>query len=197
MSRSDGSGSSSALRRGLVRAGDAALTVLAVVGVLGAASFVLIRLHVAQPLVVVSGSMEPVYGIGDLIVSRTVDATSLHVGDVASLPSARRDVLVTHRVVAVEPHGDGSVDVRMKGDANATADTEVYVARTALVPVFSVPGGGRVIETLMRPSVAIPAVVALVSVVGMVLLTPSRRSRQDPDDDPPGVESGTTSQAVP
>ena len=124
---------------------DALLTVAAIVGVLGFALFVGVRLGAVQPLVVTSGSMRPTYETGDLVVSRTVDADTLETGDVATLRDAGGR-LITHRVVAVLPagsaQGSAAVSVQMKGDANAQADPQPYVVEQALVPVVRIPGMG-------------------------------------------------------
>jgi signal peptidase len=162
------------VRRALGRAGDAALTLLAVAGLLGLAMFVLVHVGLVQPLVVVSGSMQPRFHVGDLVVSRTVAADTLQPGQIASLVSPD-GVLVTHRVVSVTPDGDDRVSVVMKGDANPGPDAEPYTATRALVPVVSVPRVGPVVRVLQRPAVAIPGAVALVAVVLIVMLGPSGR----------------------
>ncbi|MEK8226791.1 hypothetical protein NKG05_12950 [Oerskovia sp. M15] len=48
-----------------------------------------------------SGSMRPTYDVGDVIISRTLPATQLAPGDVATLRDAGGR-LVTHRVTATE-----------------------------------------------------------------------------------------------
>lgn len=152
---------------------DVLLTVAAIVGVLGFALFVGVRLGAVQPLVVTSGSMQPTYETGDLVVSRTVAAGSLETGDVATLRDARGR-LVTHRVVAVAPadgrQGGATVSVEMKGDANAQADPRPYVVERALVPVLRVPAMGPLVATLQRPVVAVPALVAVAALVAIAFV---------------------------
>ncbi|WP_456787395.1 signal peptidase I [Cellulomonas sp. P5_C5] len=152
---------------------DALLTVAAVVGVLGFALFVAVRLGAVQPLVVTSGSMRPTYETGDLVVSRPVAADTLTVGDVATLRSAD-DRLITHRVVSVTPaaqsSSEGVVAVQMQGDANDAADPQPYVVRTALVPVVTVPGVGPLVATAQRPAVAVPALVAVAALVAIAFV---------------------------
>jgi len=152
---------------------DALLTVAAIVGVLGFALFVGVRLGAVQPLVVTSGSMRPTYETGDLVVSRTVDADTLETGDVATLRDAGGR-LITHRVVAVLPAGSGqgsaAVSIQMKGDANAQADPQPYVVEQALVPVVRIPGMGPLIATVQRPVVAVPALVAVAALVAIAFV---------------------------
>lgn len=152
---------------------DALLTVAAIVGVLGFALFVGVRLGAVQPLVVTSGSMLPAYETGDLVLSRTVAAGSLETGDVATLRDARGR-LITHRVVSVAPAddepGSAAVSVELKGDANEQADPRPYVVERALVPVVRVPGLGPVVATVQRPVVAVPALVAVAALVAIAFV---------------------------
>jgi signal peptidase len=157
--------------RSLRRAGDILLTVAAVLGVLGAALFVGVRLGAVQPLVVTSGSMQPVFDAGDVLVTRPVPAGELHPGDVASLVDDGGR-LITHRVLDVSPSdADGTVVVRMQGDANDAPDPAPYTVETALVPVVRVPGIGPVVAAVQRPTVAIPGLVAVGALVGIAMLS--------------------------
>jgi len=159
--------------RALRATADALLTVAAIVGVLGFALFVGVRLGAVQPLVVTSGSMRPTYETGDLVVSRTVAAASLETGDVATLRDAGGR-LITHRVVTVAPadggQGSATVSVEMQGDANAQSDPQPYVVEQALVPVVRVPGMGPLIATVQRPVVAVPALVAVAALVAIAFV---------------------------
>lgn len=172
------------------RLADVALTVAAVAGVLGLALFALVQAGVVQTLVVTSGSMRPTYDVGDVVVSRTVDAARLAPGDVATLEDAAGR-LVTHRVVTVEdaPVEDaagptptpGAVSVVMQGDANDAPDAVPYVVEEALVPVVRVPGVGPLVAAVQRPSVAVPGLVAVAALVAIAFVPTGRRD--DPDDD--------------
>lgn len=159
--------------RSLRAVADALLTIAAIVGVLGFALFVAVRLGAVQPLVVTSGSMSPTYETGDLLVSRPVDADALQPGDVASLLSADGR-LITHRVTSVVPAergtSPGTVAVEMQGDANDAADPRPYVVRRALVPVITVPGVGPFVATVQRPGVAVPALVAVAALVAIAFV---------------------------
>lgn len=98
---------------------------------------------VVTPLVVVSGSMEPVIPTGSLVISKKVPADTALEGDIASLP--REDgVLVTHRVIENVPFkSDPSLrEIRMKGDANSDADQNSYIASEALEPIVTIPYAG-------------------------------------------------------
>jgi signal peptidase len=171
----------------LVIAGDALLTVAAVLGIVGFALFVGVRTGKVQTLVVISESMVPVYEVDDVVIARSVPASTLRVGDVASLP--RGDgLVVTHRVVATEPDPAGPAGtmlVRMKGDANKAEDARQYEVRTALVPVLTIPGAGQVTRLVSRPAVAVPVVITVLALVGIALLSGPSRRTDDPALDPP------------
>ena len=76
----------------------------------------------ARPLVVLSGSMEPALGTGDVSVVRTIEPLDARPGDVVTFRDPDdADRLITHRVR--EMHAQGSVVVfRTRGDANTASE---------------------------------------------------------------------------
>ncbi len=66
---------------------------------------------------VMSGSMRPTLGVGDVVVERSVAATNVRVGDVITFPDSERKELVTHRVRAIHIAGERAFVVT-RGDAN-------------------------------------------------------------------------------
>jgi len=89
-----------------------------------------------MPVYVLSGSMEPAFSAGDMIVIRKKDI--YEPGDTVTFESGRD--LVTHRIVGQTV--DGYIT---KGDANNTVDEElVPPERIAGSLLFVVPGAGRV-----------------------------------------------------
>ncbi|WP_161490308.1 signal peptidase I [Agromyces aureus] len=164
--------------------GGAALWVLAGLGVLSGLMWGAGALGLLHPLVVVSGSMQPGIRTGDLIVGVPLAIEEVERGDVITLMSAQTQKFVTHRVVGIEP-ADGGFAVVMKGDANDSVDGEPYLVaagRTVPTPWVVVPGGGYVVETISRPPVAIPLLIALAALVGLAAL-PSGRPRDDDEAD--------------
>lgn len=170
------------LVRWIKRIGDAFLTVAAVAGVLGLLLFLGIQTGRLQTMVVISGSMVPTYEVGDAIVARRVPASSLEVGDVVSV-FTRDGVLVTHRVVAIEGGPGDERTLTLRGDNNPVDDPEQYVVDDALVPLVRIPGARDAIETLRRPAVGIPVVVAACALVGFALM-PSSKKRHEPGHEP-------------
>ncbi|WP_454042764.1 signal peptidase I [Cellulosimicrobium sp. Marseille-Q8652] len=176
------------------RLADVALTVAAAAGVLGLVLFVLVQAGTVQTLVVTSGSMRPTYEVGDVVISRSVDAGRLATGDVATLEDASGR-LITHRVVSAEPASAGAVSVVMQGDANDAPDAVPYVVDEALVPVVRVPGVGPLVAAVQRPSVAIPGLVAVAALVAIAFVPSGRRAGPGADvattaDDAVGTDGG-------
>jgi signal peptidase len=75
-----------------------------------------------RPVTVLSGSMQPAFAPGDMVVLTPEPISAVRVGQVISyrIPVGDHHVQ-SHRVIAVQRR-DGRVSVRTKGDANATAD---------------------------------------------------------------------------
>lgn len=101
------------------------------------------------PLVFRSGSMSPAVEAGDLGIARTVPATDLRRGDVASVFTAD-DERVTHRVVEVD-QTDTGVLLMLQGDANEDPDSEQYSVTEAERLLFSLPKAGYVASWLAGP----------------------------------------------
>jgi signal peptidase len=75
-----------------------------------------------RSLTVMSGSMVPTLGVGDVVMERQVAPLDLHVGDIVTFRDPTdQSTLITHRVRSLEVH-DGVVDVVTKGDANNTVE---------------------------------------------------------------------------
>ncbi len=125
--------------------GRAAATLVILVGAAALLAGVIVpRLTGATPYTVLSGSMEPRYPVGTLLVVRPSDDVAL--GDVVTyqLESGKPEV-VSHRVVGVGFTRDGEPAYTTQGDANAEPD------RAAVRPVqirgelwYAVPWLGRV-----------------------------------------------------
>lgn len=81
---------------------------------------------------VLSGSMEPAFKVGGLVVIRPAQAEDITVGDVISFRLPGIDTPICHRVVEMETV-DGGLFFRTKGDANESPDP-------GLVPAESVTG---------------------------------------------------------
>jgi signal peptidase len=150
--------------------GSIALWLGAVLGVAAGAVWIGGQFGLVQPLIVISGSMEPGIKTGDLILATPTATDQVEVGDVLTLPSELTGNLVTHRAVAIE-RVDGQWEINMKGDANAEGDLETYlVGDEVLTPTIKIPAGGKVVSKVMEPTVAMPVLLALIALLGLSLL---------------------------
>lgn len=78
---------------------------------------------------VVSGSMEPEYEIGDVLIAKEKDPSTIKVGDAISYLGTIgqfNDKVITHRVVNIEKDSDGKFLFHTKGDANLIEDPVVH-----------------------------------------------------------------------
>ena len=78
-----------------------------------------------MPLTVLSGSMEPTYSPGDLVVVKPKPVDEIRVGDVMTYQLRSDDpTKVTHRVVSRSVGSDGETRFLTKGDNNDAEDEE-------------------------------------------------------------------------
>jgi len=121
------------------------LVILGVVGVLAVAVAVP-RISGATPYTVLTGSMEPSYPPGTLVVVKPVDFDRLGIGDVITYQiESGRPAVATHRVVGEANRFDGSRVLITQGDANDDPDPQpVAEAQVRGELWYSAPYLGRV-----------------------------------------------------
>lgn len=129
----------------------AALAIAAIAAVTGAILVVTLRLSFAP---VLSPSMEPAFGPGDLLITRAMGAADIKVGQVLVLPVPTNGRLAgtegasgdryVHRIVSVT-YQNGLPVVKTKGDNNDAVDPWQLRIDSAQVPVVvnDVPNLGR------------------------------------------------------
>ena len=101
--------------------------------VLGALALMMLALTLAgwNAQVVLSGSMEPTYPRGSLLVSQPVDPGRVRPGTPLVFEDSREDRQVTHRVVAVHDGPEGRY-FETRGDANTDSDNHLVPAKAAV-----------------------------------------------------------------
>ena len=93
-----------------------------------------------NPVVVLSGSMKPTLGVGDVAVLRSVAPASVKEGDVVTFRSSSG--LITHRVVRVEETDSGRL-LHTKGDANNSIDPDPIADSQVIAKMaYSIPKVG-------------------------------------------------------
>jgi len=79
-----------------------------------------------SPIVVVlSGSMEPAFKRGDLLLLTLTD-DPIKVGDIIVFKLSGRDIPIVHRVLKLHEKSTGEVDILTKGDNNYVDDRGLY-----------------------------------------------------------------------
>lgn len=137
------------------------------------------------PLIVLTGSMEPEIGSGDLIICKQIDSEQVKVDDVIAFfdPASNNNSVLTHRVVEVVTE-DGSLSFKTKGDANNAADTQLVPADN-LVGVYQckISGAGNVAMFMQTPvGLVICVVLPLGLLIGYDLLRRRRYEKQNKED---------------
>lgn len=74
-----------------------------------------------KPIVVASGSMEPVFYPGDIVVVDKMPASSVKVGEIVEYRNQQEKINIVHRVIDVEGSGNQESFI-FKGDANQSPD---------------------------------------------------------------------------
>lgn len=106
-----------------------------------------LKLFGLKSYVVLSGSMEPKYSVGELIYVKDTKAEEVGVGDIIVFPFG--DAVATHRIVGVN---EDAMYFRTKGDANSYTDASpVYFDEIIGIPVFSIPLVGYVSLAVQSP----------------------------------------------
>jgi signal peptidase I len=126
-------------------------TVITTVGVIGllAVALTLLPLIGFQVVRLATGSMSPLYPPDSLLLAHGIPATEARVGEIVMVQRVG-ELPVTHRVVAVTPHG-GAAELRLKGDANPAEDPEPYDVTHVQLVVAGIPWGGQIVEAARSP----------------------------------------------
>lgn len=147
------------------------LAVAALAALVGSGVVVVQRLGFSP---VLSPSMVPAFGPGDMIVTKPLATEQIRVGDVIVLPlpdaPGQRYV---HRVIAVETDDDGLPAVKTKGDNNEDPDPWRLSITSDKVPsvVASIPKAGRLALYTNGASLRVPL---MLLVAGAVLVATKR-----------------------
>jgi signal peptidase I len=135
-----------------------------------------------ESYVVYGGSMEPAIGTGDLAVVGPVRPEQFRIGDVITYRTPDRpEVIVTHRLVGMEPGENGQLSFQTKGDANDTVDKVLVQQRAVLGRVaYTIPRIGYLVDFARR----VEGKILLIVIPGVLLaldylLELRRRNRDD------------------
>ncbi|MDR2089010.1 MAG: signal peptidase I [Clostridiales Family XIII bacterium] len=130
-----------------------------------------------QPMGILSGSMEPAYNVGGLVfIDTNARAEDIEVGEAIAY-NLQEDMVVTHRVIAID---EGGRSFTTKGDANNAEDLAPVPFENLIgKAVFHVPRAGYVLMNLSTPkgfaAGAILIAVLIILFVIPVLLAPAKK----------------------
>lgn len=135
---------------------------------------------------IVSGSMEPVYRVGDLIYVQEVDPNTVQPGDVITFVLNEDLVVATHRVVRVDAEKQRFYT---KGDANETEDGgSVHFKNLIGVPKFKIPGLGYVADFIQKAPGLYITIAAVAVLLLLAFLPDLARKKTLPKADPVALE---------
>jgi signal peptidase I len=132
-----------------------------------------------RPLTVLSGSMEPAFSPGDVVVVERVRPDRVRPGDVVTYRAPSGD-LITHRVRRVR-RAAGRYDFVTRGDANNASE------RWTLAPdgqlsraLYKIPLAGRVLARTSSPSGKLVPIVVPLLLLGAWEIRRIWRPRESP-----------------
>lgn len=117
--------------------------------------------------VVLSGSMEPAFSQGDLILVRQKDSYTQ--GDIVVYQDSGS--LVVHRILEIS-----SDTVITKGDANDAADPPIATSAIKGSVLFWIPGAGHVVSFLKSP---VGAFFMIAAAIALIEIPRQREKRKD------------------
>jgi signal peptidase I len=104
-----------------------------------------------RAVVVLSGSMEPVFSPGDLLVERTLEPSEVEIGQIVTFREPGTDRSITHRVRRIEARGSNLV-FTTKGDADNSVQRWSIAADGELgQPIWTIPAIGHLAMLAKTP----------------------------------------------
>ena len=178
------------------------LVLLAVLAIL-ALTIVIPRLTGATPYTVLTGSMEPTYPPGTLIVVKQEDPAALKAGDVITFQrESGKLAVVTHRIIEIRENVRGEKTFVTQGDANPSRDADPVVPEQIRGKLwYAVPYMGYVNSVIsgdQRSIMIIVVVGGLIAYAGWMFIGglkdrkkkgKDEESAEEPAAEPPKAES--------
>jgi signal peptidase len=139
----------------------------------------------ARPLVVLSGSMEPVLGTGDVSVVRSIAPLDARPGDIVTFRDpANAERLITHRVRAMHVQGDAVV-FRTRGDVNNVSERWRVAADGEIGRLmYRIPMLGWVLNYARSKGLFVLLLGGALALLLVLELTAIWRTEEEGDSDP-------------
>lgn len=123
--------------------------------------------------VVLSGSMEPEFSVGDLLIIKEQDV--YEVGDIVVFQSGK--MIVTHRIVSI----DGE-EVVTRGDANNTEDDPIKLEQIKGEVVSVIPFVGDIVNAIKSP-------IGTLCIIGIAVFLLERSFRSEKEKDKEKIDA--------
>ena len=120
--------------------------------------------------VVLSGSMEPEFSAGDLIVVKEAESYSLR--DIVVFQDGRS--LVVHRIISMDAE-----TVTTQGDANNVADDPIQISAIKGKVIFCIPFLGNIVGALKTPL----GTLGILAAVVLLLEIPQRNEKKKDEEE--------------
>lgn len=119
-----------------------------------------------KPFIVMSGSMETTINIGDLVIVKKVNSSSIHIGDIIAFKNG--NIVISHRVKEVI-NDSVTYKFKTKGDNNNVTD-DFIVNSDAIEGIFvnKIPGLGSILLFLGKP-IGLLMVILVIIIVSTAL----------------------------
>ena len=130
-----------------------------------------------KPFIVLSGSMETKIRIGDLIITKIIDPTSLKVDDVIAFRDEENTV-TTHRIIDIIDK-DGTTYFVTKGDNNSSQDRYLVKYKDVEgIYITRIPGVGQALNELSKPTTMIIVILGITIVFILLFSISNKKLRK-------------------
>ena len=130
-----------------------------------------------KPFIVLSGSMETKIRIGDLIITKIIDPTSLKVDDVIAFRDEENTV-TTHRIIDIIDK-DGTTYFVTKGDNNSSQDRYLVKYKDVEgIYITRIPGVGQALNELSKPTTMIIVILGITIVFILLFSISNKKMRK-------------------
>lgn len=135
-----------------------------------------------RPVIVLSGSMEPAYGVGSIIYYKKAPFEEIQVGDPITFHGEDASVLITHRVV--EKH-DAERAFETEGDANGSRDPGMvaYANVAGKATPFCIPYAGYFVTAGRQPGAVVAMVLILAAGMAIDRMAKDESKKKDSQKD--------------
>lgn len=146
---------------------------------------------------VATGSMKPVYEVGDVLIAKEIEPEEINVGDdivYRGEKSSFNNKIITHRVISIEKQEDGNYKITTKGVANEKEDPEInqtQVYGKIIYKVHTLSYIGRLIQNIyvFYFIIFVPIGLLIFKQIKNILSLTNKNIEEDDDEESDGENS--------